>query len=86
MVRIGWDATDLLPGLRYGPGGKFLGDCMLRRLFPQLPWQDAAHAPVAPATLGTTVFQDVPIADVMEFIDWNPFFQVRAMAGGRGWG
>ncbi len=44
-------------------------------------WADPAHAPCRPAQLGVTVFDDVPIADVLPLIDWNPFFQVWQLRG-----
>ncbi len=56
-----------------------LADARQKKL--QLPWHDAQHAPSKPASLGVSVFQDVPIADVLEYIDWNPFFQVWQLRG-----
>ena len=32
--------------------------------------------PVTPRLLGTKAFLDFPIQDVINYIDWNPFFQV----------
>lgn len=29
-----------------------------------------------PQALGRTVYKDYPIEDVLDYIDWNPFFQV----------
>lgn len=34
-----------------------------------------AHADY-PQALGRTVYKDYPIEDVLDYIDWNPFFQV----------
>jgi hypothetical protein len=36
-----------------------------------------------PRMLGTKAYVDFPIEEVLPYIDWNPFFQVRA--GGWGW-
>lgn len=39
-------------------------------------WSDPINKPVRPAVLGTKVFMSFPIEDVLDYIDWNPFFQV----------
>ena len=31
--------------------------------------------PVQPKLIGTCVFKDYPLQDVVAYIDWNPFFQ-----------
>ena len=31
--------------------------------------------------LGTKVFKDIAIEDVVKYIDWNPFFQVWQLRG-----
>ena len=36
---------------------------------------------MTPASLGVTVVTDVTIADLVQFIDWSPFFQVRSRSG-----
>jgi 5-methyltetrahydrofolate--homocysteine methyltransferase len=38
----------------------------------------APNIPVTPKFLGFKALKDIPIADVMDFIDWNPFFQAGA--------
>lgn len=43
----------------------------------QVDWSDPANAPAKPNLLGTKVYQDFPIEDLLDYIDWNPFFQVR---------
>lgn len=43
-------------------------------------WSDPANKPVKPAVLGTQVFSSYPIEEVLPYIDWNPFFQVRGRA------
>ncbi len=46
----------------------------------QVDWADPANAPAKPALLGTKVYQDYPIEELLPYIDWNPFFQVTAGA------
>lgn len=58
-----------------------LADCQKRAFV--VDWKDPANKPVRPAAMGNTVIKDYPIEDVLAYIDWNPFFQVRA-AGRRG--
>ena len=60
---------------------KYLSLAEARQKKLALDWKDPAQAPAKPASLGVTVYADVPIADVMEFIDWNPFFQVWQLRG-----
>ncbi len=42
-------------------------------------WNEA-HAPVKPAQLGRQTL-DIPLADLVPFIDWSPFFQSWDLAG-----
>ncbi|HEY4529013.1 MAG TPA: methionine synthase [Luteimonas sp.] len=42
-------------------------------------WGD--YVPPAPARPGITVFDDYPLADLVETIDWTPFFQAWELAG-----
>ena len=39
------------------------------------------HKPVTPKFCGVKALMDVPIADVIDYIDWNPFFQVWQLRG-----
>jgi 5-methyltetrahydrofolate--homocysteine methyltransferase len=39
------------------------------------------HLPVTPKFCGVKALVDVPIADVIDYIDWNPFFQVWQLRG-----
>jgi 5-methyltetrahydrofolate--homocysteine methyltransferase len=39
------------------------------------------HAPFTPKKVGLTLFDDVPIDEVIPYIDWNPFFQVWQLRG-----
>jgi len=40
-----------------------------------------AYAPTIPAKLGVQVFDDYPLEDLVERIDWTPFFQAWELAG-----
>merc|ERR1719201_2374655 len=40
-----------------------------------------AHTPPKPKLLGTKVFNDYPLAELLPYIDWNPFFQVWQLRG-----
>ncbi len=41
----------------------------------------SVYAPPAPAQPGITVFDDYPLEDLIEVIDWTPFFQTWELAG-----
>jgi 5-methyltetrahydrofolate--homocysteine methyltransferase len=41
----------------------------------------ANYTPPAPNTPGITVFDDYPLAELIEIIDWTPFFQAWELAG-----
>ena len=41
----------------------------------------AGAVPAAPKRPGVTVRDDVPLADLVKFIDWNPFFQTWELRG-----
>ena len=41
----------------------------------------AAAAIPTPKLLGTKVYRDFPLADLLPYIDWNPFFQVWQLRG-----
>ena len=45
----------------------------------QLDW--ANYTPPAPTFTGTRVLDDVPLADLVDFIDWTPFFSSWGLAG-----
>ncbi len=42
-------------------------------------WQD--YAPPAPRAPGITVLDDYPLAELVEYIDWTPFFSTWELAG-----
>ena len=41
----------------------------------------AGYRPVTPRQPGITVFEDYPLAELVEYIDWTPFFQAWELAG-----
>ncbi|HVK55195.1 MAG TPA: methionine synthase, partial [Burkholderiales bacterium] len=41
----------------------------------------ATYTPPAPTFIGRKVFRDYPLADLVPFIDWTPFFQTWELAG-----
>lgn len=45
----------------------------------RVDWQNAK--PAAPAFLGTRVFADYPLADLVPYIDWTPFFITWSLSG-----
>jgi 5-methyltetrahydrofolate--homocysteine methyltransferase len=46
----------------------------------KLDWS-GAYQPPKPNFIGTKVFNDYPIAELVEYIDWTPFFQTWELAG-----
>ncbi|KGQ20321.1 5-methyltetrahydrofolate-homocysteine methyltransferase [Lysobacter dokdonensis DS-58] len=41
----------------------------------------AEHTPPAPRNPGITVFDDVPLSELVPYIDWSPFFNTWELAG-----
>jgi 5-methyltetrahydrofolate--homocysteine methyltransferase len=61
-----------------GPGPLLaLGEA--RRLGMKTDWQ--ALAPPAPARPGLTVLRRYPLAELVDYIDWTPFFQAWELSG-----
>lgn len=60
---------------------KYLSLAKAREARLSIDWKLPENAPVRPATLGNTVYRDYPLDQLLEAIDWNPFFQVRARRG-----
>merc|ERR1712070_194941 len=52
-----------------------------RATAPTIDWKSPEHTPLKPNLVGTKVFRDFPIEDVIRGIDWNPFFQVWQLRG-----
>jgi 5-methyltetrahydrofolate--homocysteine methyltransferase len=46
----------------------------------KLDWS-GSYRPPRPATLGTTVLADYPLADLVDYVDWTPFFTTWELAG-----
>ena len=46
----------------------------------KLDWS-GAYVPPKPTFLGTKVLSDYPIAELVDFIDWTPFFQTWELSG-----
>ncbi|UII30816.1 methionine synthase [Fulvivirga ulvae] len=47
----------------------------------QTPINWTAYKPVKPRELGNKVFNDYPLAEIREYIDWTPFFQTWMLKG-----
>jgi 5-methyltetrahydrofolate--homocysteine methyltransferase len=62
-----------------GPGKRLvaLADARAQRF--DGGWE--TYVPPVPARLGLTVFDDWPLADLVPYIDWTPFFQTWELAG-----
>ena len=61
-----------------GEGGLIsLEEARRRRL--ALPW--ASYEPPRPAILGTQAFADYPLAELVPYIDWSPFFAAWELRG-----
>ena len=41
-----------------------------------MDWKSEENRPVTPRQLGTQVYKEYDVKDVVDYIDWNPFFQV----------
>ena len=50
-----------------------------RRLGFKTDWQ--SHAPPAPVRPGLTVLRRYPLAELVDYIDWTPFFQAWELSG-----
>ena len=50
---------------------------------PRIDWTAPENAPFKPTGLlnGTKAYADFPLTDVLDLIDWNPFFQVWQLRG-----
>jgi 5-methyltetrahydrofolate--homocysteine methyltransferase len=45
----------------------------------RIDWR--AYVPPAPAKTGITVLRDYPLAELVDYIDWSPFFQAWELSG-----
>jgi 5-methyltetrahydrofolate--homocysteine methyltransferase len=46
----------------------------------RLDWS-GAYAPPVPQLLGTRIFADIPVAELIDYIDWTPFFATWELTG-----
>ena len=60
-------------------GVKLIPLNMARNNAAKLDWR--ASSPVKPTFLGTRAFTDFPLADLVPYIDWSPFFQTWDLWG-----
>ena len=58
---------------------KWLGIAEARANKIKLDWQD--FAPVKPAAFKTQVFRQYPLAELVDYIDWTPFFHTWELKG-----
>ncbi len=47
----------------------------------KVPIDWSGYTPTKPAKLGITVFDDYPLAELVSYVDWTPFFQVWELPG-----
>eukprot|EP00899_Mesostigma_viride_P007111 jgi/Mesvir1/16400/Mv18138-RA.1 len=47
----------------------------------KVDWSSPDNLPAKPAFLGTRVFTSFPIEELVDYIDWSPFFQVWQLRG-----
>ncbi|PNW81543.1 hypothetical protein CHLRE_06g250902v5 [Chlamydomonas reinhardtii] len=60
---------------------KYLSLADARKRALAVDWKDPVNQPVKPKVLGNKVIRAFPIEDVLDYIDWNPFFQVWQLRG-----
>jgi 5-methyltetrahydrofolate--homocysteine methyltransferase len=60
-------------------GTVLLGLADARQRHTAIDWP--SYTPPAPAALGRSVFDDIPLGDLRNYIDWTPFFRTWELAG-----
>jgi len=60
---------------------KYLDLGKARNKMMKIDWKAPDMQPVKPNLVGKKVYKDFPIADVMDYIDWTPFFQTWQLRG-----
>jgi len=60
---------------------KYLTIEQCRKQGIHVDWSLPEYNPIRPSLLGTKVYKDFPLEDVLPYIDWNPFFQVWQLRG-----
>ena len=61
-----------------GPG-PLLSIAEARRLGQKTDW--TSYAPPVPVKPGVTVFKEYPLSELVDYIDWTPFFQTWELSG-----
>ena len=78
QVRTDYDRIREQHRDKKGPG-PLLAIAEARRLGLKTDW--SSYAPPAPAKPGTTVLARYPLAELVDYIDWTPFFQTWELSG-----
>src|SRR6185503_11661091 len=78
QVRADYDRIREQHKDKKGPG-PLLAIADARRLGLKTDW--SSYAPPAPAKPGETVLARYPLAELVEYIDWTPFFQTWELSG-----
>lgn len=60
---------------------KFKTLAQARALALQVDWKARPERPIKPSFLGRRQYNNVPLADLVPYIDWNPFFAVWQLRG-----
>eukprot|EP00887_Chlorella_sp_A99_P006796 scaffold2.g6796.t1 len=60
---------------------KYLSLAEAQKRVLKVDWAAPENAPARPRQLGTVVYEDFPIEEVVPYIDWNPFFSVWQLRG-----
>ena len=78
QVRADYDRIREQHREKKGPG-PLLAIAEARRLGPKADW--SGYAPPAPVKPGLTVLARYPLAELVDYIDWTPFFQTWELSG-----
>ncbi len=78
QVRADYERIRLQHRDKKGPG-PLHAIAEARRLGTRTDWQ--AYVPPPPARPGVTVLRDYPLAELVPYIDWGPFFQAWELSG-----
>ncbi len=77
-VRADYEKIRAQHGEKKGPGPLHpIADA--RRLGHQTDW--SRYAPPEPLARGVTALRDYPLAELVDYIDWSPFFQAWELSG-----
>src|SRR4051812_1058353 len=78
QVRADYEKIRLQHSQKSGPGPLF-SLTEARRLGPRTDW--AAYTPSKPRRLGVIALARYPLAELVPYIDWSPFFQAWELSG-----